>query len=75
MKADEERQRQMAVLAKQKLDKEIELKELHQKKRSELHEREIDACLSKLQEINSKLDKGYQNMNERKDERTAYLKT
>lgn len=46
------------MLNKQKFDKELELKELHHKKRKELNNKEIDTCLAKLNEIQSKLDKG-----------------
>ena len=51
MKADEEKERYLAKITKEKLDKELALKELHSKKRAELNSREIDLCLSKLEEI------------------------
>lgn len=49
---DAEDQQKMAGLAKKKLDKELELKELHSKKRAELNQKEIDTCLAQLENIN-----------------------
>ena len=43
---------------KEKLDKDIALKELHHRKIKELQEQEIDACQNKLEEILEKLQKG-----------------
>jgi chaperonin cofactor prefoldin len=48
---------------------------MHLQRRRELHEKEIDTCLEKLDEIKTKLDKGQKNMNERMEEKTSYLKT
>ncbi len=73
--ADQERERQIAAEAKRKLDKELELKDMHKKKREELLQREIDTCLTKLTEINNRLEKGNQKMSEKQEERKAYLKT
>ena len=40
------------------MDRQLELKELHGKKREELHIKEVDTCLSKLSEINTRIEKG-----------------
>jgi hypothetical protein len=48
---------------------------LHSKKREELNQQEIDTCLAKLHEINSKIAKSTQLQYEKQEERTAFLKT
>lgn len=58
MQSDFEKEREAARLNKSKLDKEISLKDLHDKKRKELSSKEVDACLMKLSEINNKIEKG-----------------
>ena len=51
------------------------MKDLHLRKKREINNKEIDLCLEKLKEIEERVDKGVQNMEERKEERVTYLKT
>jgi len=48
---------------------------MHRKKRKELQGKEYEACLEKLDEINTKIEKGNKNMSEHIEEKLAYLKT
>lgn len=72
---DDKKEKELSKVNKLKLDKELTLKRVHTMKREELNQREIDTCLSKLNEINSKIVKSNQIFNEKKEERTAFTKT
>lgn len=72
---DGEKQKYLSKINKQKHDKILELKRIHTVKREELNQKEIETCLSKLNEINNKLAKSNQLYNEKMDEKTSYLKT
>jgi hypothetical protein len=51
------------------------MQELHRKKKRELNKKEVELCMDKLREIESRVDRGVHNMEERRDERVTYLKT
>ena len=51
------------------------MREFHEQKKAEIHEKEIDLCMEKLNEIESRVERGVQNMNEKIQERVTYLKT
>ena len=56
---------------KVKNDKELEMKETHQKQKEELNQKEINLCLNRLDEINSKLNKTNQKVKESFDQKIA----
>eukprot|EP00347_Sterkiella_histriomuscorum_P022964 403336468 len=72
---DQLKEKELSKQIKSKLDKEINLKQIHTMKREELNQKEIDTCLNKLHEINNKIVKSNQIQIEKKEERTAFLKT
>jgi len=75
VRLDMEREKEISRLMKEKLDKEIELRNLHSMKRVELGQKEVDTCLQKLNEIEAKISKSNQVLHEKQEERTAFLKT